>query len=211
MAVSKETNIESVVQAAESGTSHTDGELIRLFLDGSEEAFNRLVLAHQKKAYNLAFRFLGNHEDANEVAQDAFVQVYRNVHRFRGHSSFQTWLYKIILNLARNRYRKMKRRREDRKVSLDNPVAHDDGETKWEIPDESLGPLRVVRSGEIEQQIQQALEKISPEHRQVVILRHIEGLSYVEISQILGCAEGTIKSRLHRAREELRVHLAELL
>ncbi len=211
MTVSKETDIEKLVQAAGSGSSYTDGELIRLFLSGSEQAFNRLVLANQQKAYNLAYRFLGNHEDASEVAQDAFLQVYRNLHRFRGSSSFQTWLYKIILNLARNRYRKMKRRKEDQKVSLDSPVSHDDGESQWEIPDDSLGPLRSIRSREIQERIEESLEKISFEYRQVVVLRHIEGLSYAEISAILNCAEGTIKSRLHRAREELREYLKELL
>ncbi len=211
MTVSKETDIERVVQVPERESSYTDGELIRLFLEGSEEAFNRLVLAHQKKAYNIAFRFLGNHEDANEVAQDAFVRVYRNLHRFRGHSSFQTWLYKITLNLARNRYRKMKRRKEDKKVSLDNPLTYEDGESIREVPDEMFSPERSIRSREIQEQVQEALEQIAPEHRQVVVLRHIEGLSYTEMSEILGCAEGTIKSRLHRARQELRGYLRELL
>ena len=211
MAVSKETNIEKVVQVPEKESSFTDGELIRSFLEGSEEAFNRLVLAHQKRAYNIAYKFLGNHEDANDVAQDAFVRVYRNIHKFRGHSSFQTWLYKIILNLARNRYRKMKRRKEDKQVSLDNPLLQDEGEISREIADETYSPERGMRSKEIQQQVQAALEKIAPEHRQVAVLRHIEGLSYTEMSEILGCAEGTIKSRLHRARQELREYLRELL
>ncbi len=211
MTVSKETNIEKVVQVPERVSSCTDGELIRLFLEGREEAFNRLVLTHQQKAYNIAFRFLGNHEDAKEVAQDAFVRVYRNLHKFRGHSSFQTWLYKIVLNLARNRYRKMKRRGEDKNVSLDNPLMHEDGESSREVADERLSPERDMMSKEIRRHIQDALGRICLEHRQVVVLRHIEGLSYTEMSEILGCAEGTIKSRLHRARQELREHLRELL
>ena len=211
MAVSKETNIEKVVQVPESESSFTDGELIRRFLEGSEEAFNRLVLAHQKRAYNIAYRFLGNREDADEVAQEAFVRVYRNLHKFRGHSSFQTWLYKIVLNLARNRYRKMKRRKEDMKVSLDNPLLQDEGEISRDVADETYSPERAMRNKEIQQQVQAALEKIALDHRQVVVLRHIEGLSYTEMSEILGCAEGTIKSRLHRARQELREYLRELL
>ena len=211
MTVSKELDIEKVVQTPEKESRETDGELIRLFLEGSEEAFNRLVLAHQQKAYNIAFRFLGNNEDANEVAQDAFVSVYRNLRKFRGHSSFQTWLYTIIMNLARNRYRKMKRRKEDRKISLDAPIANGDGETARDVPDTSLSPDRGLHGKEIQQKLQEALEMIEPEHRQVVILRHIECLSYVEIAEILGCAEGTIKSRLHRARHELRSLLSGIL
>ena len=211
MAVSKETNIEKLVQAPESESTYTDGELIRGFLEGSEEAFNRLVLGHQARAFNIAYRFLGNYEDATEVAQDAFVQVYKNLHRFRGHSSFSTWLYKIILNLSRNVHRKRKRRKEDRKLSLDSPVSHDEGESQREIPDDRYGPERKLHSKEIDAQVQMALDKIAIEHRQVVVLRHIEGLSYTEMSEILGCAEGTIKSRLHRARQELREHLMDLL
>jgi RNA polymerase sigma-70 factor, ECF subfamily len=211
MTVSKETDIEKVVQTPEKENRETDGELIRLFLEGSEEAFNRLVLAHQQKAYNIAFRFLGNHEDANEIAQDAFVSVYRNLRAFRGHSSFQTWLYTIIMNLARNRYRKMKRRKEDRRISLDAPLRTDESDAAREVPDTSLSPDRGLYGKEIQQKLQDALEMIEPEHRQVVVLRHIECLSYEEIAQILGCAEGTIKSRLHRARQELRQHLGGLI
>jgi RNA polymerase sigma-70 factor (ECF subfamily) len=105
----------------------------------------------------------------------------------------------------------MKRRREDKKVSLDNPLMHADGESSREVADERLSPERDMRSKEIQHHVQKALGRICSEHRQVVVLRHIEGLSYTEMSEILGCAEGTIKSRLHRARQELREHLRELL
>lgn len=209
--VSKTTEIERIVRAQGPGDEPSDSELIARFLEGSEEAFNRLVLKHQRRAYNIAYRFLANHEDALEVAQDAFVRAYRNLRRFKGRASFKTWLYKIILNLARNRYRQRVSRGESKKVSLDNPKQYEDSEGPREIEDPTLSPMREIGGREIQQQIQRGLMQLAPEHRQAIILRHIEGLSYAEMSTVLQCAEGTVKSRLHRARIELRELLRELL
>ena len=209
--VSKRTEIERVVRSPEPKHELSDGELISQFLEGSEEAFNRLVLKHQRRAYNIAYRLLAQHEDALEVAQDAFVRVYRNLRRFRGRASFKTWLYKIILNLARNRYRHRVSRGELKKVSLDNPRQYEDSESVREIADEKLSPTRELGGHEIQEQIQRGLMQLAAEHRQVIILRHIEGLSYDDMAQVLQCAQGTVKSRLHRARLELRQVLQELL
>jgi len=209
--VSKATEIERIVRGPEPRHEPSDSELIKRFLEGSEEAFNRLVLRHQRRAYNIAYRFLSQHEDALEVAQDAFVRAYRNLRRFKGRSSFKTWLYKIILNLARNRYRQRVSRGELKKVSLDNPKQYEDSEGPREIEDRTLSPMREIGGREIAQQIQRGLMQLAAEHRQVIILRHIEGLSYAEMSEVLQCAEGTVKSRLHRARLELRDVLRELL
>ena len=209
--VSKSTEIGRVVRGPEPQEERADDELIAAFLEGNEEAFNRLVLKHQRRAYNIAYRFLANHEDATEVAQDAFVRVYRNLRRFKGQSSFKTWLYKIVLNLARNRYRKRVSRGELKKVSLDNPKQYEDSEGPREIEDEKLSPMREIDGREIQAEIQRGLMQLAAEHRQAIILRHIEGLSYTEMSVVLHCAEGTVKSRLHRARLELREILRELL
>ena len=105
----------------------------------------------------------------------------------------------------------MKRRKDDRKISLDVPIANDDSNTARDVPDTAHSPDRYLYGKEVQQKLQEALEMIEPEHRQVVVLRHIECLSYEEIAEILGCAEGTIKSRLHRARQELRNHLSGLI
>ena len=209
--VSKKTEIDRIVQDPGRRDELSDGELIAQFLAGSEEAFNRLVLRHQRRAYNIAYRFLSHHEDALEVAQDAFVRAYRNLRRFKGKSSFKTWLYKIILNLARNRYRRRVSRGELKKVSLDNPRQYEDSEATREIEDERLSPRREIDGREIQEQIQRGLMRLAAEHRQVIVLRHIEGLSYEEMTQVLQCAEGTVKSRLHRARLELRDILRDLL
>ncbi len=192
--------------------TESDREFIEEFLAGNESAFNRLVLKYQHKVYNAALRVLGNREDALEVAQDAFVRVYKNVRKFKWNCSFQTWLYTIVLNLARTRYRKNIRRGQYVKVSLDNPLKHDDGkETTMEIADETLSPERQARRGEIRREIQAGLNALKPDLREIVVLRHVEGLSYEEIAGILQIAEGTVKSRLHRAREELQKLLQRLL
>lgn len=210
-AVSKHTEIERIVRAPAPRDEPSDNELITRFLGGSEEAFNRLVLKHQRRAYNIAYRFLASHEDALEVAQDAFVRAYRSLGRFKGRASFKTWLYKIILNLARNRHRWRASRGESKKVSLDNPKQYEDSEGAREIEDRMLSPMRAIGGREIGQEIQRGLMQLAAEHRQAIILRHIEGLSYAEMSEVLQCAEGTVKSRLHRARLELREALRDLL
>lgn len=211
MAVSKATEIERVVQAEAPHEAYADADLIREFIRGSEEAFNRLVLKHQQRAFNIALRFLGNPEDAEEVAQDAFVKAHRSLKLFRGEASFQTWLYKIILNLARNKHRRRMRRRGYQTVSLDAPRSYEEREAPREVPDERLSPQRYLGDREIQERIQTGLLALATEHRQVIILRHIEGLAYMEIAKILNCREGTVKSRLHRARKELRALLKDLL
>ena len=200
-------NTEPAAESAES-----DRRFVEDFLAGSEEAFNRLVLKYQHKAYNAALRVLGNHEDAIEVAQEAFLRVYKNVKKFRWNCSFQTWLYTIVLNLARSRYRKNKRRGQYVKVFLDNPLRYSDGEeTTMEIADERLSPERQAERGEVRRQIQAGLDALKPELREIMVLRHVEDLSYEQIAEILKIAEGTVKSRLHRARQELQKLLKGLL
>lgn len=187
-----------------------DTELIAAYLAGSEEAFNRLVLRHHRMVFNLAYRFVSDYEDANDLAQEAFIRVHKSLKRFKGSCSFTTWLYKIVLNLARNRYRWKKRRGEFSKVSLDNP-GQDVDRGPMEVPDEALSVGTQLRRKEIQTRIEESLNQLPAEFREVLVLRHMEGMSYTEISKLLGCAEGTIKSRLHRARTEIRKLLADMV
>ena len=187
-----------------------DAELIAAYLAGSDEAFNRLVLRHHRLAFNLAYRFVSDYEDANDLAQEAFIRVHKSLKRFKGTCSFKTWLYKIVLNLARNRYRWKKRRGEFTKVSLDNP-GRDPDSGPMEVPDESLSVGTQMRRKEIQARIEESLNQLPTEFREVLVLRHMEGMTYTEISKLLGCAEGTIKSRLHRARTEIRKLLADMV
>ena len=208
--VSKITDVQKVTVDDGVPGGECDSELIERYLAGSDEAFNRLVLRHQRRAVNLAYRFLGNYEDACDVAQESFVRAYRHLRQFKGDCSFKTWLYKIVLNLSRNKYRWKKRRGEFGKISIDNPGGKD-SQNRMEIPDTTLSVAREVRRKEIQQRIQESLSRLPRSYREILVLRHMEELSYSEISRMLGCAEGTIKSRLHRARIEIRKLLADMV
>jgi len=187
-----------------------DSELIDRYLAGKEEAFNRLVLRHQRRAVNVAYRFLGNYEDACDVAQEAFVRVYKSLRRFKRDCSFKTWLYKVVLNLCRNKYRWKMRRGEFGKISIDCH-GNDDCQQPMQIPDDTLSVATEMRRKEIQSRIRESLARLPRNYREILVLRHMEDLSYSDMSKLLGCAEGTIKSRLHRARAEIRKLLADVV
>jgi RNA polymerase sigma-70 factor (ECF subfamily) len=210
LSVSNITDVQVATEDVGASEEERDSDLIERYLAGSEEAFNRLVTRHQRRAVNLAYRFLGNYEDACDIAQDAFVRLYRSLRRFKGDCSFRTWLYKIILNLCRNKYRWKKRRGEFAKVSVDHPGG-DNNETPMEIPDASLSVERQIRRKEMRSRIEESLSRLPGDYREILVLRHMEGLSYSDICGLLGCAEGTVKSRLHRARVEIRKLLADVI
>ncbi len=210
VSVSKVVDVEKATGDDGASVGECDSDLINRYLAGSDEAFNRLVLRHQRRAVNLAYRFLGDYEDACDIAQEAFVRVYKHLRRFKGHCSFKTWLYKIVLNLSRNRYRWKKRRGEFAKISIDNPGS-ENPQGRMEISDATLSVGREVRRKEIQRRIQESLGRLPRSYREILVLRHMEELSYSDISAMLGCAEGTIKSRLHRARAEIRKLLADMV
>ncbi len=197
-------NVDNEVEA------ESDSDLIERHLAGSEEAFNRLVLRHQRSAVNLAYRFLGDYEDACDIAQEAFVRVYKHLRRFKGDCSFKTWLYKITLNLSRNRYRWKVRRGEFGRISLDDP-GNENPHKHTEVPDTKLSAETELRNKEIHSRIQESLSLLPKMYREILVLRHMEEMSYSEMSKMLRCAEGTIKSRLHRARLEMRKLLADMV
>jgi len=210
LSVSKLTDVQEVILDDGALGGECDSELIERHLAGSEEAFNRLVLRYQRRAVNVAYRLLGNYDDACDAAQEAFVRVYKSLRRFKKNCSFKTWLYKVVLNVSRNKYRWKKRRGDFRKISLDNP-GHDNCSGPMEIPDATLSVSRGVRRNEIKSRIEESLSRLPGNYREILVLRHMENLSYSDMSELLGCAEGTIKSRLHRARIEIRKLLADMI
>lgn len=174
---------------------------------GDTVAFGLLVEEHQKKVYHLALRMVTNPDDAQELAQEAFLKAWRSMSQFQGDSSFATWMYRLTHNLCIDFLRREQRRKKvGTAFSLDE--AHDEG-TKTELPDSHFEPQRQLEQKELREQIAQGLSTLSPEHKEVLILREINGLSYQEISDIVGVAEGTVKSRIARARLVLRNYLIE--
>jgi RNA polymerase sigma-70 factor (ECF subfamily) len=181
-----------------------DRLLIDRCLQGHVEAFGELVRRYQDRLYNALFRFLGNPEDARDVAQEAFLSAFRNLKKFRGRSQFFTWLYRIALNHALD----LKRRA---KTSRALPEAEDSAHPN-EPPDRSVSasPDWHLQRREEDERLQQALAKLSSEYRLVLILRDMDELSYEEIAEVLDIPIGTVRSRLHRARLELRRLLEEM-
>lgn len=178
-----------------------EGSLVEQCLRGDTLAFARLVALHEAMVVNLALRLLGDREDARDLAQDVFLQVYRTLGRFEGRSSLKTWIYRITVNQCRNRQRWWRRRRRERSLPLES-LRHAD-EARLAQPD-GAAPFRELERREVARRVQRALLTISFEHRSVLVLREVEGLSCEEIAATLGLPEGTVKSRLARARDGLR-------
>jgi RNA polymerase sigma-70 factor (ECF subfamily) len=198
-------------QLAVDGVSQVDGptdrDLVARCQAGEEAAFNALVQRHQQRALNVAYQILRDHEDAIEVALDAFVSVYRHIGEFRGDSEFTTWLHMIVVNLARNKHRWWKRRGRAAAVPLDAPVETEDGEVPREQAVDVTTPAMSAAQAELVRSIDRAMRHLPQPFREVLVLRNVEELGYDEIAGVLRCSVGTVKSRLARAREALRAQL----
>lgn len=167
--------------------------------DGDTLAFEALVRAYQRRAYSVAYGFVGNRDDALELAQESFARAYRAIHRFDARMPFYPWLYQIVRNTCLSHLKKKRRHGE---VSLDSLV-----ESGYEPTDGGTGPLHSAEVQELRRSIAEALGRLSPEHREIIVLRHLQELSYTEIAECLGIPKGTVMSRLHAARQNLRAVL----
>ncbi|MFW6108543.1 MAG: RNA polymerase sigma factor [bacterium] len=185
-----------------------DEELVAQARRGDDAAFGALVRRHQDGLFNGICRMVGRREDAEDLAQEVFVKAYRHIARFEGRSSFYTWVYSIAVNVVISHRRKQSTRRRQSTVSLD-AIVGDDG--PFEVMDDAAGPDRVSQQHEVGERIEQAIAQLEDDQRDIVVLRDIEGFSYEEIGELLGLPQGTVKSRLHRARLALREQLEDLV
>lgn len=181
--------------------------MIRRCVAGDDEACTSLVADHQRMVSQLGFHLLGDFEDARDLTQDVFLQVFRTLDRFRGQSALRTWIYRIAVNQARNRQRWWRRRRRADQVSLDEHIEQHGGQA---LTDPSGSPDRVLTRQQLATRVWHALDELPFDQRTAIVLREIDGLSYNEIAYSLGIAIGTVKSRLTRAREALRARLREV-
>ncbi len=187
-----------------------EARLLGLARAGSGEAFDQLVALHADRIYGLLLRLTGSTQDAEDLAQECFLRAYRSLSSFRGGSAFYTWLYRIALNLARSSGRSKQRRKE-----VEVPMAAvatrrgEEGERDASMEMQAVcdSPEEVAHRQEIIGKVREALEELSQDHREVVVLRDIQGLDYEQIGQLVGATREAVKSRLHRARGELAARL----
>jgi len=184
-----------------------DKELADACRRGDQGAFDTLVRRYKDRLYNLAYRCLGDHEEALDVCQEVFIRAYRGLDGFQGTSQLYTWLHAIAVNLARNRLRDQTRKGRNQGVSLDGLTAAGGEGT---LPAAGPGPRSEAQSHELEEILQQCLGELPEACRLVFVLRTVEGLSYDEIAKTLECPKGTVKSRLNQARTMLRERLSAL-
>ena len=189
-----------MLQRAEALSGAVDHGLVDLCRRGDPHAFARLVALHESMVFSLAARLLNDPEEARDLAQEVFLQVYRQLGRFEGRSSLRTWIYRIVVNQCRNRRRFWHRRFKERNCGIDDLSVRDQG--KLAGTDES--PQKRLEQRERGRRVQAALAKVSFDHRAILLLREVEGLSVEEVSKTLGIPEGTVKSRLARARDAFR-------
>jgi RNA polymerase sigma-70 factor (ECF subfamily) len=188
-----------------------DSTDIAAFLSGDRTALDRLVLRHKDRVFNLCYRLLGDYSEAEECAQETFIKVLRSIGGFRFESSFSTWLYTIAVNLCRNRRNSAEHRFWKKVLRFGQNSREKEGPEDFEIEDPAPSPLVLMTEKEKEIMLQSAVDSLSHDHRTVIILRHVEELSYEEISRITGYNLGTLKSKLARARLLLhkKLHGAE--
>jgi RNA polymerase sigma-70 factor, ECF subfamily len=179
-----------------------DEEIVARCCSGDREAFAKLVLKYQSRVLTLATRILDNRSEAEDIAQDIFVKVFQSLHDFRGTSRFSTWLYRITVNHCLNHLRRRTRQ-------LQTLVVTDAEE--WMQESAASNPHKTLERKERWALVQAKLQLLSPEHRTIILLRDFEGLSYEEIAEVLQLEDGTVKSRLHRARMELKALLEPYL
>jgi RNA polymerase sigma-70 factor (ECF subfamily) len=177
----------------------SDWELVQKCQAGDVSAFQELVSRYQQKVFTVIVGLLRNREDALEVAQETFFRAYRKIKSFQGESSFYTWLYRIAVNNAIDAQRRQNRNPLDFRESMDGIM-----EERNEV---AKDPFADAHDKELRAKLVQAINDLTPEHRAVIVLRTLEGLSYRDIGKILGCSEGTVMSRLHYARKKLQEKL----
>ncbi len=171
---------------------------------GDPKAFEKIVLFYQRRVFNHAYRMLGNMEEAKDLAQEIFVSVFESIRELREETKFDAWLKQITLNHCRNRWKYLKRRHYFSTDSMDDPIETEEGEVTKAFVDPSDKPDILYEKKMVQEWIQQGLLGLREDQRELIILRDLQELSYEEIGKLLSLPEGTVKSKLHRARMELK-------
>jgi len=183
--------------------SELERSLLRRLRDRDERAFRELIDDQRDRVFNITYRMLGNRAEAEDVAQEVFITVFKTIETFREESKFSTWLYRVTVNHCKNRIKYLARRHDRDRDELDETSQQTNGATTG-LPVRAAQPDKALASAQMEKLLQAAIEALDDDQRVVVILRDVEELSIEEICEITGLPDGTVKSRLHRARLVLR-------
>jgi RNA polymerase sigma-70 factor (ECF subfamily) len=199
--------------AAESGVHLTDDlgdvALVRAARGGDLDAFDGLVVRHRERIYNLIYHMTSHHEDATDLAQDVFVKAWKALGNFKGESSFYTWVYRIAVNHTLNHLKQRRNRTVHLSLNDMDFNAENDPDLVQLVSHQT--PRRAASLKELSQRLNAAMQKLSEEHRAVVVMHDIQGMPHDEIAGVLDCNPGTVRSRLYYARQQLQAHLSDLL
>jgi RNA polymerase sigma-70 factor, ECF subfamily len=201
----------NIIDSNKAITDDEDLEYVILCQSGETDAFEVLVERHQKKMLNIAFRMMGDYDEACDITQEAFIAAYKSIKKFKAEAKFSTWLYRIVVNYSKNRLKQLRGIAKREGISIDDP-----GEAKSkEILNQSFvknaNPGTQMERRERETHVQRCITSLDNEYKEVLVLRDIQGFSYEEIKNILKIPDGTIKSRLSRARNALKDCLTKVI
>jgi RNA polymerase sigma-70 factor (ECF subfamily) len=201
------------VQSEAVNTKISDSTLIQKCIDGDSAALENLIIKYKDRIYNVILKICQNKDDAAELTQDTFVKIIRNIDRFEGKSSLYTWIFRIAVNLTLNHCRRQKIRQAD---SLDYEIGTNNEHAKLSLKsylsnDAAENPAEIIQDKEQLQLILKAIDSLEEEQRAVIVLRDIENMQYSKIAKVLAIELGTVKSRMYRARRNLRLKLGEIL
>ncbi|MFA6032521.1 MAG: sigma-70 family RNA polymerase sigma factor [Myxococcota bacterium] len=188
-----------------------DAALVARCQSGDLSAFDELVGRHQKRMLNVAYRMIGNYDEACDVVQEAFLGAYRSIGSFRRESRFTTWMCTIVMNHAKNRLQQRKARHSRECASIDAPIETGEGCMVRQIKSGADSALERMERQDIQKRVQDCIATLEREHREVLVLRDMQGHSYEEIMAMLKLPDGTVKSRLHRARSAMKDCLSDII
>lgn len=204
--VQSTTSMDESAKSKQGVREDPDLHLVQLAQNGDTEAFDELVMKYSQKLYGLVYHMTSNKDDTHDLLQDVFAKAYRSVSKFRGNSMFYTWIYSIATNMTLNFLKKRKRRAASSLDDIDTGVQNDPA---FVDASHRSNPRRQININELQKRLNKAMMILSEDHRAVVTMFDIQGMAHAEIGRILGISEGTVRSRLFYAHQQLRGYLAE--
>jgi RNA polymerase sigma factor (sigma-70 family) len=198
----------TAVQPEHAAEASVDWALVQRVQTGDVRAFDQLIQKYRERLYAIVYNLTANREDASDLTQEAFIKAFRSIRHFKGDSSFFTWLYRIAVNASLTHLKRARLRRFFSFESLSDEISHDE---LVEVIADHSGSDKPALIKELQEKLNEALQRLSLKHRTVVVLFEIEGLSHQEIAQVMECSEGTVRSRLHYAKQQLQSYLQPYL